>query len=585
MMRTAAALLVLGLSTATPAGADVKPTSCIACHGDPDVFDEAGAALARSMQHDIHAHAGLSCHDCHGGNPALEIADDMTAAMDEGFTPNPYRGVPARAEIPDFCGRCHSDPVFMRRFRPTLRVDQVQEYWTSDHGRGLRRGDTAVATCVDCHGVHGMLGVGDSDSPVYRTRVAETCGRCHQNVELMAGRTLSDGRPLPVDQLAKWQRSVHAQALLVRGDLSAPTCNDCHGNHGAVPPGVESIAFVCGQCHGREAELFRDSPKFAAFAAHNELLAEAGVKACAACHPHPEPQASVVGIPSFTECATCHGYHGVVAAQVTMLAPLPAYPCALCHEPVGQVAALEPEPAKARRNYEDVRDGLLAAAAAAGLEGAHLFDWMLERALEAPHHTLQEPAEDGKPRPRPEFARLFGKFRLGRTYFTYLDPASGEEQREPVRSCAFCHRDDGTGDEAQGLITARRQAEALHELAGLTARAERIFLRARRGGVETRQTLGAIDQAVDAQISLQVLVHAFDAGPGSAFAVQHAEGVARAQEALVGGREALEELAARRRGLLLSLLIILAVLVALGLKIRQLSAAEDRLPSNETMRR
>ena len=34
------------------------------------------------------------------------------------------------------------------------------------------------------------------------------------------------GQPLPIDQYARWRESVHADSLLVREDLSAPTCND-----------------------------------------------------------------------------------------------------------------------------------------------------------------------------------------------------------------------------------------------------------------------------------------------------------------------------------------------------------------------
>ena len=38
---------------------------------------------------------------------------------------------------------------------------------------------------------------------------------------------------------------MHHQALTVRGDLSAPTCTTCHGNHGAAPPGVDRVENVC----------------------------------------------------------------------------------------------------------------------------------------------------------------------------------------------------------------------------------------------------------------------------------------------------------------------------------------------------
>ena len=58
-----------------------------------------------------------------------------------------------------------------------------------------------------------------------------------------------DQAPLPTDQLANYQQSVHYAALTKGNDLSAPTCNDCHGNHGAAPPGAGSVVNVCGTCH------------------------------------------------------------------------------------------------------------------------------------------------------------------------------------------------------------------------------------------------------------------------------------------------------------------------------------------------
>jgi hypothetical protein len=57
---------------------------------------------------------------CHGGNSAVELADDMLAAKDEAFSENPYRGVPKVTDIPAFCGRCHSDPSYMKRFDALL---------------------------------------------------------------------------------------------------------------------------------------------------------------------------------------------------------------------------------------------------------------------------------------------------------------------------------------------------------------------------------------------------------------------------------------------------------------------------------
>lgn len=546
-------------------------SSCVACHGSPDLFDEAGREPALRFRDDVHAAVGLSCDACHGGNPDPALAEDPVA-MDEGFAPNPYRGAPARRDVPALCGGCHSDPVYMRRFRPDIRVDQEREYWTSHHGQALAAGDERVATCVDCHGAHGIRRPSDPSAPVYPTRVAETCQRCHADAARMAGSKLADGSPLPIDQYAHWRQSVHARALLEKEDLSAPTCNDCHGNHGAAPPGLDSVAFVCGQCHGREAELFRASPKREGFEEHAALLADAG--SCDACHQPPEPQAAVTARLSqhaVSECASCHGNHGVVRPTIAMLAPLPETPCALCHEGSGPLAVELPEPEAKRRNYEAVRDGLLAQAATAGLAAEARFDWLVDRAQELPTHVLS--GEEGRAAAelRPEFRRLFEKFRIGKTYYTYQDPTTGRPARAAVVRCSDCHGGEPElASEPVGHRTGAAFLAAMQELTGLTARAERMVLEARRGGVETRPALAAIDEAVDAQIELEVLVHGFTAGEGSAFAAKHAAGVASARTAFEEGRSALAELGFRRRGLMVALAFVALVLVALALKIHQL---------------
>ena len=77
-----------------------------------------------------------------------------------------------------------------------------------------------------------------------------TCGECHDKDYVRAFRT-----------------SVHGQGLLKMGLIVAPSCNDCHGNHGAAPPGVASVGNVCGTCHALIAERFRNSSHAPAFAA------------------------------------------------------------------------------------------------------------------------------------------------------------------------------------------------------------------------------------------------------------------------------------------------------------------------------
>jgi hypothetical protein len=213
----------------------------------------------------------------------------------------------------------------------------------------------------------------------------------------------------------------------------------------------------------------------------------------------------------------------------------------------------------------EVRDGLLAAAAAQGLRADDRFDWLVDQALALPTHVAPG-GEPGKKQLRPEFARLFEKFRIGKTHYTWTDPITGQERRAKVRRCTDCHVDV----ELPGSTTARAMVNSMRQVTALTARAERTLLAAQRGGVEVRAVHADLDAAVDNQIELEVLVHSFTAGGD--FAAKHAEGVKHATAAQKSGQAALTELANRRKGLGASLGIIALVLVGLALKIRSLSA-------------
>ena len=555
-------LFVFLLAT-VPASADIsepETTSCESCHSSSEWFEGELIEIADLFSNDVHRAVGLGCHDCHGGNPDVAFADDMFAAMDEEWQDNPYRGSPDTAELPEFCGRCHSDPSFMRTYNPGPRVDQLSEYWSSRHGIALKQGDTGVATCADCHGVHGVRRIDDPESRVHPKNLHKTCGGCHSDPERMRGRTDSHGLPMRVDQAARWERSVHANAMFARGDLTAPTCNDCHGNHGATPPGIESVSFVCGQCHGRETELFRASAKHVAFSDHNDYL-EVAEDGCADCHEDPGPVMKTTA--RFSECATCHDNHAVVRPTVALLGQLPPTPCAFCHDPRLGGGSVVSESDEVVENFANVRDSLLVEAAGEGLDGNARFDWLVDRALELPFHTF--PArEDGVVRLRPEFERLFQKFRIGKTHFSYVDPATGETVVEGVRQCTGCHSDL----EGVGLATARAQLDAIWDLTTAIARSERILLAAQRGGVETRSAHADLDGAIDAAIELEVLVHSFVLE--GEFSETLAEGSAFADSTLEAGQNALDELAFRRRGLLVALGIVMIVLIALAMKIRAL---------------
>jgi len=270
--------------------------SCVECH------KEIHEQIIADFREDIHNRAGISCEGCHGGNP--KIADD--SAMDKKYG---FVGKPSRENTPQFCGKCHSDPAVMRPFNPSLPTDQVEKYWTSRHGTLLKQKDQKVATCSSCHQAHGILPANDSRSSVYPSKVPKTCSACHSNAEYMAV------YGIPTTQYEQYADStnVHGYALFVKGDLGAPACNDCHGNHGAAPPGVKEVGQVCTQCHAMNGQLFRMSP-------HKEAFDALGLPECALCHQADpdvskptarihtivKPANNLVGTGSEAICSQCH---------------------------------------------------------------------------------------------------------------------------------------------------------------------------------------------------------------------------------------------------------------------------------------
>lgn len=286
--------------------------NCVVCHTDPSTQDpetlfsadpEAdGSPLhlnLRELVSDVHFRRGLSCAGCHGGDPSDE---DMADEIYERWPEAPAR-YQDRTWIPEFCASCHADPAFMRRFDPGLPTDQYAKYKQSRHGkRLLREEDSKVAQCVSCHGVHGIRGPKSPRSSVYPQRVPYTCGECHADSEYMAGYVGTDGEPLPTDQLEEFESSVHGRALLDRGDLGAPACNDCHGNHAAMPPEISSISQVCRTCHAGNGELFDGSK-------HKQAFERNG----------------------WPECEKCHGNHAIDETDDSMLSESSSPLCYECH--------------------------------------------------------------------------------------------------------------------------------------------------------------------------------------------------------------------------------------------------------------
>ncbi len=297
-------------------------SSCVKCH--LNLGDEMARPVL-ALQDSIHREKEVACHDCHGGDPA---AEDMDAAMSAA---KGFRGVPAFDEIPEFCARCHADPIRMKHYN--LRTDQFSEYKTSQHGKLLyEKKDHNVATCVSCHGSHDIRSKNDSRSAVFKTNIPQTCANCHSDPKRL------HIYGIPTNQYELFVKSAHGERLLVDKDMRAPSCADCHGIHGASPPGFNDIANVCSYCHGKIADHFKEGPHYIG------RMKEEGAR-----------------------CINCHGNHLIQRPTTAMYEGDAQGHCGQCHEQGGEamkVAAAAKQKidqailavSRAREDLEEVRN-------------------------------------------------------------------------------------------------------------------------------------------------------------------------------------------------------------------------------------
>ncbi|MBI5473893.1 MAG: cytochrome c3 family protein [Ignavibacteriae bacterium] len=275
-----------------PKGDDVSK-ACAACHSDGVKMKSFGSRLPtgqwEALQSGVHAKLSLSgkehiaqCTTCHGAHGIVSVSNASSPVYP--------------LNVVKTCARCHADAAYMQTYNPSLPIDQLEKYRTSVHGMRNAKGDSKTAECASCHGSHDIRSANDLKSAVYATNIPATCSKCHSDAEYMKSYNI------PTDQFERYAKSVHGLALLQKHDLGAPACNNCHGNHGATPPGVESISKVCGTCHALNADLFSASPHKKGFDA--------------------------LKLP---ECETCHGNHEIVAATNELLGTAPEAVCSRCH--------------------------------------------------------------------------------------------------------------------------------------------------------------------------------------------------------------------------------------------------------------
>jgi formate dehydrogenase gamma subunit len=255
---------------------EIKNSACLECHADATLSKTNAAGKEISLFVDVAkfastVHKTNSCASCH--------SDITSKHPDDNIAPKPVT-----------CARCHDK--------------QSQSYNASVHGLAHDKGQQDVPNCSDCHGAHDVVPPSSSGSPLHFSRLAETCGACH-------------------DQVAKdVASSVHGKALAA-GHRDAPTCTDCHSEHQieglkASSP-LKISAEVCSKCHASERmntkyNLPSDRVK-TFFDSYHGLAAQYGstlAANCASCHgvhkilPSTNPQSTIHKSKLVETCGKCH---------------------------------------------------------------------------------------------------------------------------------------------------------------------------------------------------------------------------------------------------------------------------------------
>jgi hypothetical protein len=140
--------------------------------------------------------------------------------------------------------------------------------------------------------------------------------------------------------------------------------------------------------------------------------------------------------------------------------------------------------------------------------------------------------------------------------------------------CVACHGPDDKGGRA-----ATEMRALIDSVRAETGKARGVLVRAEQAGMEVTQAQFDLNGAKDALIKAQAAVHAFAL---DAVKKEAEPGLAVSAKAYGRGVRALEELQFRRKGLAVSVVIILALIGGLVLKIRQLDRQAARRESRES---
>ena len=160
---------------------------CVDCHGYHDVSDpnetmtsvpqtceRCHSLIYEEYAESVHGSALIgegnpdvpTCIDCHG-------VHNVSGPSNTDF----------HLFSPQLCAKCHADEELMGKYGISTNV--FDSYVSDFHGttvifeQQFEGQESNKPVCIDCHGVHNMDKVDDSESQVIRENLLITCQRCH----------------------------------------------------------------------------------------------------------------------------------------------------------------------------------------------------------------------------------------------------------------------------------------------------------------------------------------------------------------------------------------------------------------------
>ncbi len=199
--------------------------ACVQCHTDRTEYPHPEKTAQTLREYSLQRYQ--FCKKCHAAEYESTLDSTHQKALDEGNSNaaictdchgiHNIGGKPhSRRNKAAVCEKCHSE-IYNR-------------YKQSVHGAALfDESDPFVPTCIDCHGVHNIVGPSTQDS--FHLFSPQICAQCHADEELMARYGIS------TNVFDTYIADFHGTTVVLfekiapDQETNKPTCIDCHGVH------------------------------------------------------------------------------------------------------------------------------------------------------------------------------------------------------------------------------------------------------------------------------------------------------------------------------------------------------------------